>query len=144
MPRPRKRRRLWRDPQAAVFKPVGVPLESLPQIILHHEELEALRLADVDGHHQTEAARQMGVSRSTFQRILTEARRKVAQALVQEAALLVEGGTFRLAGPDWHCSDCGHDWQITHGSGAGPPDRCPACDSINIREKRRNQRRHLD
>jgi len=87
MPRPRKRRRLARAPRREIYKPASVPLERLKQVILLPEELEALRLADLDGLSQQEAAAQMGVSRSTFQRILQRARRQVALALVEGQAL---------------------------------------------------------
>jgi predicted DNA-binding protein (UPF0251 family) len=144
MPRPRKRRRLMREPQPAIYKPVGVPLKSLESTVLLHEELESLRLADLEGRYQEEAAGQMGVSRSTFQRIVTEARRKVAQALVGGTALQIEGGTFLVAAVRWHCTDCGHNWQMEHGSGQGELQVCPACGSRAIRERagRRRLRRH--
>jgi predicted DNA-binding protein (UPF0251 family) len=135
MPRPRKWRRLHHEPQPAIFKPVGLPLERLEQVTLLHEELEALRLADLEGQHQAEAALQMSVSRSTFQRLVTEARRKVTSALVNGAALQIEGGTFRVMAVRWHCSDCGHDWDIIHGSGQGQPQTCPQCGSTAIRER---------
>jgi predicted DNA-binding protein (UPF0251 family) len=135
MPRPRKRRRLWHTPRAAVFKPVGAPLESLERITLLYEELEALRLADLEGRHQADAATRMGVSRSTFQRVVTEARRKVALALVNGAALQVEGGTFRLTGAHWFCTDCNYNWNLAHGRGQGPPETCPECRSQAIRER---------
>jgi predicted DNA-binding protein (UPF0251 family) len=144
MPRPRKHRRLLHEPRPAIFKPVGVPLDSLDRITLLHEELEALRLSDLEGHHQVDAAERMGISRSTFQRVVTEARRKVTQALVTGAALQVEGGTFRVAAIRWHCADCGHDWDIVHGSGQGQPDTCPICGSYSIRERSPEKRRHLD
>ncbi len=135
MPRPRKRRRLWHEPQPAIFKPVGLPLETLERVTLLHEELEALRLADLEGCHQADAAAVMGVSRSTFQRLVTEARRKVASALVDGAALHIEGGAFRVMIVRWHCANCGHNWDITHGSGQGQPDICPNCGSPAIRER---------
>lgn len=96
MPRPRKRRWLARPPRPAIFKPAGIPLDQLQTVRLLHEELEALRLADVEGMTQTEAARRMGVSRSTFQRILARARRQAALALTRGDALRVEGGTFKV------------------------------------------------
>ena len=99
MPRPRKKRILSRTPRAAVYKPAGVPLDQLPQISLLQEELEALRLADLEGLTQAQAAEEMGVSRSTFQRVLAQARRRVAQALVQGLALQIEGGTFEVRPP---------------------------------------------
>jgi predicted DNA-binding protein (UPF0251 family) len=135
MPRPRKHRRLWRKPQSAIFKPIGAPLESLARITLLYEELEALRLADLEGQHQAKAASQMGVSRSTFQRVVTEARRKVAQALVNGAALQVEGGTFRITSAQWRCLDCNHSWRLAHGRGQGPPQICPRCGSEAIEEQ---------
>ncbi len=135
MPRPRKWRRLRHEPQPAIFKPVGLPLEKLERVTLLHEELEALRLADLEGQHQADAADQMSVSRSTFQRLVTEARRKVTLALVNGAALQIEGGTFRVAVIRWHCAECGHDWDIIHGSGLGQPESCPRCSSTTIRER---------
>jgi predicted DNA-binding protein (UPF0251 family) len=141
VPRPRKRRRLWHEPQPAIFKPVGVPLQRLEQVVLLHEELEALRLADLEGRYQAESAEQLGVSRSTFQRILVAARRKVVQALVDGAALHIEGGTFRVAMICWQCGECGHRWEIEHGRGRGQPARCPACGSTTIRRHRRRPRR---
>jgi predicted DNA-binding protein (UPF0251 family) len=126
---------LRRTPQPAIFKPVGLPLEGLEQVVLLHEELEALRLADLEGQYQAEAAAQMNVSRSTFQRLVTEARHKVAQALVNGAALHIAGGTFRVMTLRWHCHSCGHAWDIVHGSGQGQPQTCPACGSPAIRER---------
>jgi len=141
MPRPRKRRRVWHDPTPAIFKPVGVPLNQLKSITLLHEELEALRLVDLEERYQQEAALQMNISRSTLQRIVSEARYKVAQALTEGAALHIEGGTFRVATRYWHCSDCSHFWEIEHGSGQSKPVQCPACGShaIRLRRMRRHQ-----
>jgi predicted DNA-binding protein (UPF0251 family) len=99
VPRPRKRRRLARPPRPAVYKPAGVPLDDLRRIRLLHEELEALRLADLEGLSQAEAAGQMGISRSTFQRIVTRARCQVVRALVGGHALAIEGGTFEIGPP---------------------------------------------
>jgi len=97
MPRPRKRRILDRAPRPAIYKPAGAPLDGLRRITLLQEELEALRLADLEGLTQEEAAGRMGVSRSTFQRIVAQARRQVALALVEGQALQIEGGTFEVS-----------------------------------------------
>ncbi len=97
MPRPRKRRRLRHKPRQLTFKPAGVALNDLRLVQLRHEELEALRLADLEGLTQTQAAESMGVSRSTFQRMLTNARRQTAMALVEGQALSVEGGDYVVA-----------------------------------------------
>ena len=140
MPRPRKRRRVWHEPKPAIFKPVGIPLDQLKSITLLHEELEALRLVDLEGRYQEDAAGQMNISRSTLQRIVSEARYKVAQALTDGAALHIEGGTFRVAKVWWQCNDCGYLWEIEHGSGQSAPARCPSCTSHVIRLRR--MRRH--
>jgi predicted DNA-binding protein (UPF0251 family) len=97
MPRPRKRRILSRAGRTAVYKPAGIALHDLRQVRLLAEELEALRLADLEGLTQAEAAGRMGVSRSTFQRIVQHARRQVALALAETHALHIEGS---LVAPD--------------------------------------------
>jgi predicted DNA-binding protein (UPF0251 family) len=89
MPRPRKRCRLGRPIRAAIYKPAGLPLSELHQVVLLPEELEALRLADLEGFSQHEGSERMGVSRSTFQRILQRAHRQVALALVEKQALKI-------------------------------------------------------
>jgi predicted DNA-binding protein (UPF0251 family) len=99
VPRPRKRRILERMPRPAIYKPSGVPLDGLRRVVLLQEELEALRLADLEGLTQAEAAARMDVSRSTFQRILVRARRQVALALAEGQALEIEGGTFEVRPP---------------------------------------------
>jgi len=121
---------------------VGIPLDGLETVNLLHEELEAMRLIDLDGHYQEDAAEQMGISRSTIQRIVTEARRKVARALTDRMALHIEGGTIRVPTVHWQCADCAHLWEVEHGSGEGAPTRCPACGghSIHLRRMRRHRR----
>jgi len=99
VPRPRKRRILAQVPRPAVYKPAGVPLNGLRHVVLLHEEQEALRLADLEGLTQAEAAGRMGISRSTFQRVLNQARRQVALALIEGHALQIEGGTFEVSPP---------------------------------------------
>ena len=96
MPRPRKRRLLQRAPREAIYKPAGVPLSGLRRVMLLQEELEALRLADLEGFTQQQAAQRMDVSRSTFQRTVARARRQVALALSEGHALQIEGGTFQV------------------------------------------------
>ena len=96
MPRPRKRRTLTRAPKPAIYKPAGVGLQRLRLVALLLDELEALRLADLEGLTQAEAAGRMGISRSTFQRILDRAHRQVALALVEGQALQIQGGTFEV------------------------------------------------
>jgi predicted DNA-binding protein (UPF0251 family) len=75
-----------------VFKPVGVPMTALDEVILTLDEFEAVRLADLGRLYQEQAADQMNVSRPTFSRILETAHRKVADALVHGKALRIQGG----------------------------------------------------
>ena len=96
MPRPFCRRRIAGRPAASVFKPLGVPLRELDEIVMTLDEFEAIRLADLDGHYQEQAAEQMGVSRPTFSRIMDSAHGKVADALVHGKALRIEGGPVHL------------------------------------------------
>lgn len=100
MPRPRHCRRVAMLPHAAYYKPRGVPLSMLQCIELAVDELEAIRLADLEGLYQEEAAQRMNVSRQTFGRILDAAHGKVADALVHGKALSIEGGLVELADPE--------------------------------------------
>ncbi len=110
MPRPHCCRRIQGEPAAPVFKPAGVPLRALESIAMTLDELEALRLADLEGLYQEEAAARMGVSRSTFSRIVAAAHRKVADALVHGKALTIAGGPVAWAGGGRR-GRCRADWQ---------------------------------
>ena len=90
LPRPKKARHCEAKFCRNAFKPTGTPLQKLRQIPLHRDELEVLRLCDMEGLFQEEAGKRMGVSRGTVQRMLTSARKKVAEALVEGAALVFE------------------------------------------------------
>ena len=92
MPRPCHCRRVSALPKNSCFKPNGVPLHELEEVVLSLDGLEALRLADFEDLNMDEAATRMGVSRHTFGRLLRRARRSVAQALVLGQALRIEGG----------------------------------------------------
>jgi predicted DNA-binding protein (UPF0251 family) len=87
-PRPKKKRRCGGQFCGRAFKPAGTPLQALRQIVIQEDELEVLRLCDFEGLFQAQAGERMGVSRGTVQRLLTEARRKVAEALATGAALV--------------------------------------------------------
>jgi predicted DNA-binding protein (UPF0251 family) len=80
------------EPAAVHFKPAGIPLRALEEVSVGLDELEAMRLADVEGLTHEEVGRSMGVSRATAGRILAGARRKVSEALARGWAIRVEGG----------------------------------------------------
>ena len=96
MPRRRKNRRVAGLPDVTYYKPQGIPLRYLKETRLSVEEAEALRLKDLEGLDQTEAASRMGISRPTFQRVLAAARRHVAEALLGGRAIRIEGGDFTI------------------------------------------------
>ncbi|MBN2182439.1 MAG: DUF134 domain-containing protein [Sedimentisphaerales bacterium] len=96
MPRPRNCRRIGCMPQATYYKPRGVPLSALQHINLTFDEIEAVRLADLEGMYHEKAAEKMNVSRQTFGRIIESARKKIADALVNGKALSIEGGIIEL------------------------------------------------
>ena len=103
MPRPRGRRWVSMKPTQRIYGPLPMHLQDIPPGVLNldFDELEAVRLADLEGMHQTEGAQIMGVSRPTFGRILASARRKIAEALIEERLLHVNGGNVehRQRGP---------------------------------------------
>lgn len=89
MVRPIKPRRLFFDPNVTYFKPRAVPLSMLEEVNLKPDELEALRFCDYKNLEQKEAAKKMKISQSTFQRILTSARKKVSEALIEGKAIKI-------------------------------------------------------
>ncbi len=90
MARPVRPRCIGCRPGALYFKPRGIPLVDLDEVRLALDEMESIRLADLEGLYHEDAAREMGVSRATFGRILQGARRKVAEAIVGGKALRIE------------------------------------------------------
>ena len=91
MPRPFKCRRVGWIPQHDYFKPRGIPLSELEEVILRLDEIEAMRLADIEGLYHEEAAKKMNISRQTFDRILLKAHAIIADAVVNGKAILIEG-----------------------------------------------------
>ncbi len=96
MPREAKCRRVAFIPPVKAFKPMGVPLSSLEEVVLKVEEIEAIRLKSNLNLDQEECAQMMQVSRPTFQRILSEAYAKVADALSNGKGIRIEGGSYCL------------------------------------------------
>lgn len=97
--RGRRRGRRWisREPHVTYFGPPGGPPQGGPgAVVLTYAELEALRLTDLEGHTQEEAADRMGVSRRTFWNDLKSARLKVATALVKGMPIRIEGGEYEV------------------------------------------------
>ena len=110
MPRPKCCRQVGAMPFRSCFLPEGVPSLSCPEeVILNLDEYESLRLADLEGLYQEQAASRMNVSRQTFGRIVESARRKVADVLVNGKTLRIEGGRVSIkAGETTRCPLCHH------------------------------------
>ena len=132
--RPTKDRHVDQLPPVSQFKPVGVPMFAVDEIVISVEEMEAVRLADMEGLDQGPAAEQMGISRPTFHRILTKAHVKIAQFLWQAKSLRIEGGNYRVKPcaaegmRRFSCKSCGHEWEVPHGQGGrGCEMSCPQC-----------------
>ena len=130
MARPQKSRFVKIDPKANYFKPRGIPMVDLEQVQLTLDELESLRLADFLGMSHEKAGKQMGVSRATFGRIIEQARKTVANALIYGKAISVEGGNYKkvddLAGNRvFLCDHCKCRWEESRGTGR--PESCPSC-----------------
>lgn len=122
MPRRPCCKRVANLPGVDYFKPRAVPLAALEEVVLSVEELEALRLAHLEGLYQQAAAERMGVSRATFGRLLEAAHGKVTRALVEGCALRIEGGCFRMHDPA-RCERCPHKDDPPEER----PSRCEAC-----------------
>lgn len=87
MPRPRSRRHINFNPNVTYFKPRGIPLRNLSVVSLTIEEVEALRLKNIEGFSQVECAEKMNTSQSTFQRILSSVYNKLSDAIINGKAL---------------------------------------------------------
>ena len=95
MSRPCRCRRIRCSPDTSYFKPRGIPLDMLEEVNLTLDELEAIRLADLEGLYQVDGARKMDISRQTFGNIINSAHRKIADVLLNAKALKIEGGKVK-------------------------------------------------
>jgi predicted DNA-binding protein (UPF0251 family)/predicted Fe-Mo cluster-binding NifX family protein len=96
MTRPNNPRRVGFLPMAIYFKPIGVKVAELEEVVLGNDELEAIRLKDLLGMSQDEAAREMQISQPTFHRLVLTARQKIADAFVNGKAVRIEGGNINV------------------------------------------------
>jgi len=141
MTRPCKCRRVSGQPRSFLFKPCGVPFRELQQTCLTLDELEAVRLADLEELYQEEAASRMGVSRQTFGNIIRSAHSKIADALVNAKSLKIGGGAVQFDARQYRCGRCRNRWA------AGPDQEqtvtCPKCHSGGIPDDSRDNERNL-
>jgi len=90
MPRSKIKRCVCFNPGVTYFKPQGIPLRLLEEVVLMPDEVEALKLYEIDGFEQTKAAKKMKVSQPTFARILASATQKIAEAIIKGKAIKID------------------------------------------------------
>lgn len=100
MSRPRLCRKVLCTPKITYFKPAGIPMIDLEEIILNIDEFEAVRLKDLEEFDQEKCAEIMNISQPTFHRLLLSARKKIADSMVHGKGIKIEGGNFEIA----HCA----------------------------------------
>ena len=132
MSRPPLWRRVDSIPEITYFKPAGIPLAQLQEVRLSVEEAEAIRLRDIEKLEQEECAQRMSVSRTTFARVLTLARQKVADALLNGKSIRIEGGNFEMTARRFRCVN-GHEWDVPFEIMTNTPTQsCPSCNTPTI------------
>lgn len=136
MPRPTKFRRVEFFPDKTFFYPEGYEKDSKEEVVLKFEELEAIRLKDLEKMNQEECAEKMGISRQTFQNIIESAREKVAKALTDGKAINISGGHYTIKECRYVCKECGsvYEVEVEHDK-----RKCPECRSNRVGCKRRRQ-----
>lgn len=83
-------------PDTNYFKPMGIPVSLLEEVVLTLDEFEAVRLADYLHLYHEDGARNMNISRQTFGRIIGSAHKKIADVLINGKALKIEGGEVAI------------------------------------------------
>lgn len=129
MPRPTKFRRVEFFPEDTYFVPWGKPKCKIEEVILKVEELEAMRLKDIEELNQEECGKRMQVSRQTFQNIIDSARKKIAIALTEGNAIRISGGNYRATFCKFKCFNCDNTYEIKY-----EQDKysCPDCGSDKV------------
>lgn len=133
MARPIKDRRIEFVPEVTMFKPCKVVqcktnTKLVDEIILTLDEVEAIRLKDLEDLEQEDCALRMEISRPTFQRILSIARKKIAEALVEGKVIKFEGGNYQIAMRHFECQECVYAFEMPYGNGIKGRDmNCPKC-----------------
>lgn len=129
MPRLKKQKMVHSPPLFTAFKPMGIMHSALQQLPLALDEYEAIRLADYLGMDHAAAAEEMEISRSTFSRLVVEARNKIACFLIEGKVLQIEGGRIHFRGNVIRCQNCGHMFNISMETEF---HECPECHSDKL------------
>ena len=129
MARPKNDRIVKEPPIFNEFKPIGVAGRDLTKLFMSIDEYEAMRLSDQLGYSHLEASEEMGISRSTFSRLIEVARKKTADFIIQGKILAIEGGNIHFTNNIIKCYNCGHMFKINIGHHF---TECPECHSTNL------------
>lgn len=129
MPRKTRCRRVEISPGTTSFVPLNKRMDNMDDMVLTLEELEAMRLKDIEGLTQQECAERMEISRQTFQNIIDSARKKVAVALINGLSITIKGGYFKFPYCEIECRSCHAIYSVQY-----PQDRkvCPICNSSRV------------
>ena len=126
MPRPKCCRRIGAPPEKMCYHPEGMSSPYLEEVHLTLDEYEAIRLADLEGLYQEQAASRMSISRQTFGRIIEAAHRKVADVLVNGKVLKIEGGVVSIKPEESvRCPRCRRAFSLPCGN--RNETSCPHC-----------------
>jgi len=115
MPRPKKWKKVCCLPKRNLFGPINGTNTDREVIIMTVEEYETLRLIDFEGMTQEECSKRMNVARTTVQRIYNDARKKLAEVLVNGKVLKIEGGDYKLYDESDHMYRCGRCRRYRYG-----------------------------
>ena len=129
MPRPRNNRIVHEPPVFTEFKPVGIARRDLREVLLTLDEFEAMRLADFIGLSHEEGADEMGISRSTFSRLIEKSRKKIAEFIFLGRLMRIDGGNIHFRKNIIQCFNCGHMLKLNIDS---PITECPECHSEKL------------
>lgn len=141
MSRPLKWRKVEFLPDIKKF----VPYEknNFGENVLLIEEVEAIRLKDIEKLEQEECAKKMEISRQTFQRILNNAREKIADSIVNGKAILIGGGNYTRNICLVHCNECDNNWKINYENAVKNEYKCPTCKSNRLECKKNENKKCL-
>ena len=117
MPRPKKCRKVCSMPDCGMFVPAGGEGAASERIEMRIDEYEVVRLIDLKGYTQEQCAAQMDISRTTVTGIYNDARRKLAEMLVNGKVLEITGGDIALCS-HWNadCAKSGCCWRRKGGN----------------------------
>lgn len=130
--RPRRYRMVHRKPEGRIFTTMDNENAGVQPILLTVDELEALRLSEIEELYHADAAKKMNVSRQTFGRIIKSARKKVASHLVDCKTLIVKGGDIEYAEIGIECESCSFMWKTT--VDRTDDQSCPRCGGGDIKD----------